>query len=1587
MGNPVNQIPDWATEVKEPQQKPTKNRQRVIPDWATPVDEKKNQLGNGLKSGSTNTSSPIPSQSNVEIQTPTNPLHNQEKIFSGLTKTPTDNFGELTSTGEPPVSKIPRQPRVKTLDEIKDDFSNKVTSDETLIQKPPSQVEINDKLKREEQHKKNIDIAIDNTTKQYLKNKGIKTGTNSQIYQEQKQKVQKAFDNGDVTYHMDLKTNTPRLDKLTGFWGNLSKGWNDAMDNNDEAATFVHDMNTQQRVDYVKAKQQQSIKKEPSEYLDERAGGAGWAGNTLGGAAPFLAKAGAGLATGAALLAAAPETMGASLAAAPVAMSFIYTAPDMANQGGMNETLRRYSQLKTEHPELTDLDAMSKAESGLLTGGIAGVAEDALFMKNFKLPISNEGKQVLGKFVTESLQSGMNMGAATAAADVGKNIVSTAEGYKPKDIIKSAANTFVDNATAGMVLHGMINGVPKILNSAFKFALKDTPKEEISNILNSNVEAGNITPEQAKKTATDIDGYNEALDKINPNGLSETSQASIAGLIQAKENLKKESETKDESVRKPYDAKIEAINAQIADIQRTNKPFEHEVDDLTGNTLAKPSLDDVAKQRVEDIADKISKGKPIEDVVDVQTEAKFPDQLDKQLNKILREEKSNNKDKENPNNEITNNITKYLEKNKKEEPVGEPENISQPIELSTEVPSDNKGAVSVEPPKEIPEPIKLNEPNEENKAPEIHKQTEDISHAETKLPENPPPTEEGETGTFAEDKRTILSHRGLQEVATEHGLEDIDSREKKTDLQLYKDAGDTIDKWATEGSYPKKIEGLIKDAENKLPLSDEQRVILEQHIANVREEVNNLGPKSSEFDSRLKELQRIVKAGEATRSAAGAALRVPTMSSNPNDLSGMMVQEIEANNNAPLTENQKSTVVKEYQGISTAEKAYQEKIAGLEAENAKLRAGKKVAETKSTTPKTKKAHTDFVTERKKITESISEKLKKARGELNVVPVPYAKELIAIAPDVAKLMKSYVEEGVVKLEEITQKIFEDLKVHINDLKEKDIHDIIAGEYNEKKKTKNEISAKIENIRIQAKLVNKLEMLQSGQIPKNERNKIKRNQEIEKLREQIKELMPKQEMSDATKLKSFKTRMGNELKELQKDLQTGNFNKEVKPPIKLDKEAQELKNNLIKLRQERTLRLMKQEYANRSKRDKAIDTFSNILNIPRTIMSSMDYSALLRQSLFSATSHPRTAMLAQLEAFKQSMSQKRFDEWFYDLKDDPRYEIMQKSGLFVADPHDPRLSAKEEAFMSNLAEKIPIAGAMIKGSERAYVGTLNKMRVDLFNRFAERFEAQGKTFENNPDFYKELANYINNSTGRGKLGFLETAAPVLNSIFFSPRLIASRINLMTMWMNPRFYTKVPPEVRTMYMKDMLKFIGVGMSVLALAKLNGAQVEDDPRSSDFGKIKDGNTRYDIWGGFQPYVRVVSQIASGEKKSTVKGTIKELNGKQAFGETKSDVIERFGRGKLAPVPSMVWDFLSGRTVTGDKPTLSNEAESHLLPLLYSDVKDAYKDGGIQALFKAVPASTFGIGVNTYLPINKPNSKKERPLNKEKQMKPEKNN
>jgi hypothetical protein len=370
-------------------------------------------------------------------------------------------------------------------------------------------------------------------------------------------------------------------------------------------------------------------------------------------------------------------------------------------------------------------------------------------------------------------------------------------------------------------------------------------------------------------------------------------------------------------------------------------------------------------------------------------------------------------------------------------------------------------------------------------------------------------------------------------------------------------------------------------------------------------------------------------------------------------------------------------------------------------------------------------------------------------------------------------------------------------------------------------------------------------------------------------------------------------------------------------------------------------------------KALDITTEILNIPRAFLSSFDLSAPLRQGLIFTTTKPKQAVPAFFNMFKQAFSPKYFDKSMEEILSGTKARVAKESGLFFSDITGTsiKLSSKEEQFMTNVAAKIPILGAPIRASERGYIGFLNKLRYDVFDSLTKGLEKQGKTFESDPALYKAFANYVNTATGRGGLGKFESSAQILNNIFFSPRLMASRFNML----NPVWYMKQPPEVRKEAIKNMVMLIGTGLTVLSLAKLAGAEVSTDYRSSDFGKIKIGNTRWDPWGGFQQWARFISYLITGPKEGTT-----QFEG-SAFGQNRLDKAINFFFGKLAPVPSFITDWMRGQDLLGNKFDIKEQTYGSLLPLYIQDIVEAIKEQGISGGISVGVPAFFGIGTQTY--------------------------
>lgn len=375
-------------------------------------------------------------------------------------------------------------------------------------------------------------------------------------------------------------------------------------------------------------------------------------------------------------------------------------------------------------------------------------------------------------------------------------------------------------------------------------------------------------------------------------------------------------------------------------------------------------------------------------------------------------------------------------------------------------------------------------------------------------------------------------------------------------------------------------------------------------------------------------------------------------------------------------------------------------------------------------------------------------------------------------------------------------------------------------------------------------------------------------------------------------------------------------------------------------------------NKSNLKKVLENVADVVNIPRSIMSSFDFSGPGRQGIVLGFAQPKEFASAFKDMFKYAFNPKAYDGMLDDIAKRPTYGLMIDNKLALTDVAGD-ISKKEEAFISNIAGKIP----GVKGSERAYSGFLTKFRADSFDAIIRDAEKAGFDVAENPEMVRQVAKFINAATGRGEIGIksIQDALPALNSLLFSPRLIASRLNLM----DPRLYTTSHPVVRKKAIKAMLGFLGTGATILSLSKAAGADVETNPTSSDFGKIRIGNTRYDPWAGFQQYIVLVSRLIANQSTSASTGKITKF-GEGYKPSTRLSTLGNFASNKLSPPAAFIADYLRGKDFKGEPFNLTDAVVDRFTPMLLGDIAEVLKTDGIEGLPKVVPG-VFGVGTQTF--------------------------
>jgi len=308
----------------------------------------------------------------------------------------------------------------------------------------------------------------------------------------------------------------------------------------------------------------------------------------------------------------------------------------------------------------------------------------------------------------------------------------------------------------------------------------------------------------------------------------------------------------------------------------------------------------------------------------------------------------------------------------------------------------------------------------------------------------------------------------------------------------------------------------------------------------------------------------------------------------------------------------------------------------------------------------------------------------------------------------------------------------------------------------------------------------------------------------------------------------------------------------------------------------------------------------------------------------------------------------DEISAEVYSHPLYEKMVKDKLAIT-------TVEEEMIGSSTIEKIPIIGKLQKISDVAYTGLAYRNRIALYEQYTNMVEKLG--FEETTNL--GIGKVANALTGRGGLGSLERAGSTINKIFFSPRLLTANLQFLTSHLAD---TDVKPIMKWQAAKNLLLNIGGMAMVFALNSLfNPEGAEEDPTSSDFGKIRIGNSRFDFSGGIGPIIVLAARLWEGKSKSSSTMIKRNISAFEFGSQDQLDLIYDFFENKRAPLISQISEIITGRTFDGGKTSVGSVVKGLFVPIIVEQGFEQSTDPYAADTLLSIIAEGLGIGVTTY--------------------------
>lgn len=846
-------------------------------------------------------------------------------------------------------------------------------------------------------------------------------------------------------------------------------------------------------------------------------------------------------------------------------------------------------------------------------------------------------------------------------------------------------------------------------------------------------------------------------------------------------------------------------------------------------------------------------------------------------------------------------------------------------------------------------------------------------------------------------------YAGIDKAANQIRRDMLGMQKYDPDVVTNIEANKKAEEWLKAGGDVNK---LLSDIEAKKPVTSFDQEVVK--ILNIE-----LDSKIAEnpTDELLDKQRRLVHINDLIGTDAARLLQARKGMPEPmSTISDYYIDKMNKNGVDVLTEGQKAEARADFEKISKLEKEVEDLRNQVNEAAAKGLTQREIDETKKTKKTIRlgeapKEKIDYAAERSKVIDDIRKKLKS--NKLTAVPIPYIDKFIEISPDVAKLARLYVEEGVEKLDDLISKVHDVLSSEIAGLTKKDVQDMIAGKYSKPRETKSEIQKKLEDLKKEAKILNEIEDVKAGK-PKTEREQIKRNQRIADLNRQL--VKAREEAgyyeNGEKKLEGSIKNVESQISEFERRIKEGDYSEKPKrlnilDDFELKKKNPELFNKLLDARDkldnlkfEYTQKMAKEEIASKKGFAKGIAVSGKVakegFNTVKALKAGVDNSVVFIQNglaVLNPMNIKATAkgLGAQLDV---ALSEKNFRRRLVAIHENkPLMDMVNRSGLDIIDPKGFRESitneqfggqnwldkikftvskkgepysvenkeGKFETYPGEVTKKTYKASDLTAPFERIFAAFSNEFRLQIFLRGAEKLMEKGKTLDNNLEDFKSLASYANNITGRGKMhSFIRVAEPVISSVIWAPGLMSSSLNIMglgdvvNLGKNKGYYRAMTPEVRKYALKETAAGLAMGVLIMGAMALDpDKDVDYDPESVTFGQVKDTKNgwSYNIFGRFTPYVRYLAMMA-------MKG--KSINGKPVKFDAKAETY-KFFRGKASPFAGVATDLAFSENFQGKKYTLDNKGQiaSDLFePLFVKEVREQMKIDGTDAILtRAIPA------------------------------------